>query len=361
MFKKYFMFFFLFLGIGLLSGEELNTRIQASLQKGIQYLKSQQKGQDYWGHLAYTALVAKVYQEVLPLGLVTTEELTPILEYIASHAKPDGGIYAEPRNTNYVTSVCLMALGQEEKYAKIRKNAQAYLINDQRQESNGTPPNDKFYGGFGYGGDQRNWCDMSNTNLALEALAESGVPGDHEVFQRALKFLERCQNNSETNDQEWASDDPEERGGFVYFPGESKAGSTKLPNGREQKHSYGSMTYAGIKSMIYAKVAKDDQRVLSALEWIGKHYSLEQNPGMGLQGLYYYYHTFAKALDVYGSDEIEGADGKKHHWRQDLAEQLMKVQKEDGHWVNAEPRWFENDPILVTCYGLLALELCYKK
>lgn len=342
-----------------LAQEDLNTRIKDSLTKGIQYLKSQQKEKVYWGHIAYTALVAKVYQEVLPLGLVTPEEVQTLTDFVASYAKEDGGIYDEPQNTNYVTSVCLMALGKDEKYATIRQKAQEYLIGIQRSEKNGTLPNDKFYGGFGYGGENRNWCDLSNTNLALEALAESGVPGNHEVFQRALKFLERCQNQSEYNDQEWASDLPEERGGFVYYPGNSKAGSTTLPNGKMLHHSYGSMTYVGIKSMIYANVDRNDPRITAAMEWIQNHYSVDTNPGMGLQGLYYYYHTFAKALRVHGTESIKTAAGEQA-WRKDLSEKLMQLQKEDGHWINTEPRWFESDPVLVSCYSLLALRLCYK-
>ncbi|MEK7487202.1 MAG: hypothetical protein AABZ60_22965, partial [Planctomycetota bacterium] len=180
------------------------------------------------------------------------------------------------------------------------------------------------------------------------------------VYQKALKFLERCQHQSEYNDQDWASDLPEERGGFVYYPGNSKAGSTTLPNGKILHHSYGSMTYVGIKSMIYATVDKNDPRITAAMEWLQNHYSVEMNPGMGLQGLYYYYHTFAKALCVYGTETIKSADGE-HFWRKDLSEKLMQVQKEDGHWINEEPRWFESEPTLVTCYSLLALRLCYKE
>ena len=40
------------------------------------------------------------------------------------------------------------------------------------------------------------------------------------------------------------------------------------------------MTYAGIKSMIYCGVDKDDPRVKKAYEWIKKNYSVEKNPGM---------------------------------------------------------------------------------
>ena len=79
---------------------------------------------------------------------------------------------------------------------------------------------------------------------------------------------------------------------------------------------------------------------------------------MGDAGLYYYYHTFAKALDALGVDRVEDADGVKHDWRRELAEELSRRQKPNGSWVNENARWFEGDPNLVTAYALLALSYC---
>ena len=70
------------------------------------------------------------------------------------------------------------------------------------------------------------------------------------------------------------------------------------------------MTYAGLKSFLYAGLKKDDMRVKAAMDWIKRHYDLTENPGVGKQGLFYYYHVFAKALAVYG-------DGDDHRRRWD--------------------------------------------
>ena len=118
------------------------------------------------------------------------------------------------------------------------------------------------------------------------------------------------------------------------------------------------MTYSGLKSMIFAGLTQDDPRVKAAVDWIRKHYALDSNPGMGDAGLYYYYHTFAKALDTLGADEIEDAQGRKHDWRRELAEELARRQDANGSWVNGNPRWMEGDPNLATAFALLALSHC---
>ena len=122
------------------------------------------------------------------------------------------------------------------------------------------------------------------------------------------------------------------------------------------------MTYAGLKSMIYAGVDANDPRVKAAISWISKNYDLSRNPGMPkkFDGLYYYYHTFAKSLHALGEDEIEDAKGVKHDWRDELLKVLASRQKKNGSWVNESPRWLEGDAELVTGYALLSLSYCKK-
>ena len=148
-------------------------------------------------------------------------------------------------------------------------------------------------------------------------------------------------------------------GGFYYTPasgGESQAGTT--PDGGLR--SYASMTYAGLKSMIFAGLTKDDPRVKAATEWLAKHYSFEENPGMCQSGLFYFYHTASKALAVLGDKTFTDADGRKHDWRDELTTAIISRQKEDGSWANPNERWLEGEPVLVTSYALLALANCLK-
>jgi squalene-hopene/tetraprenyl-beta-curcumene cyclase len=280
------------------------------------------------------------------------------LAYLQQFVQADGGIYRE--NTlyrNYETCLamlCFVEANRDGRYSELLKRADAYVKGLQWGESQGTDASDFSYGGAGYGRHKR--PDLSNTSFLVDALRAVGNEADSEAIQRALLFVSRCQNlETEHNTTPFAVKNPD--GGFYYTPaagGSSQAGETPAGGLR----SYGSMTYAGLKSMIFAGVGPDDPRVKAAIDWIGKHYDLQSNPGMGDAGLYYYYHTFAKALDAMGYDEFIDAEGNRHDWRAQLRAELARRQQPDGSWTNSNERWLEGDPNLVTGYVLLTLAYC---
>ena len=226
--------------------------------------------------------------------------------------------------------MCFTEANADGRYNKVIKKAEAFVKEIQWDEGEGKDPSDPAYGGAGYGSKKR--PDLSNTSFLIDALKAPGNDANGEAIKRALVFVSRCQNlETEHNTTPFAAKNPD--GGFYYTPaagGSSMAGET--PEGGLR--SYGSMTYAGLKSMIYAGVGPDDPRVKAAVKWIRKHYDLKSNPGMGDAGLYYYYHTFAKALDALGQDEFEDAKGVKHDWRAELRAELARRQQPDGSWVN---------------------------
>ena len=123
--------------------------------------------------------------------------------------------------------------------------------------------------------------------------------------------------------------------------------------------TYGSITYAGFKSYVYAQLDRDDPRVVAAKEWIERHFTLDRNPGMpeGMdqQGLFYMYMTMGRALDAWGTTFIETPDGSVD-WANALIDAVTQRQREDGAWVNDADRWMEGDPNLVTAYALIALQ-----
>lgn len=328
--------------------------------RAIGYLGAQGQAEDgSFSSQAGPAVTALVATAVLRHGRTTSDPLVAkALKYLDQFVQPDGGIYrTDSLYANYETSiaiVCLTAANADGRYTERLKRADAFIKGLQWDEGEGKDPSDPAFGGAGYGKSKR--PDLSNTQFFMDALKALGDDENSAAVQRALTFVSRCQNlETEHNTTPFAAKNPD--GGFYYTPaagGSSMAGPT--PEGGLR--SYGSMTYAGLKSMIYAGVKPDDPRVKAAVKWIGMHYDLASNPGMGEVGLYYYYHTFAKALDAMQSDTFVDQQGVKHDWRAELRAELGRRQQADGSWVNAADRWMEGDPNLVTGYALLALAYC---
>lgn len=350
-------------------------KADALLAKGAGFLlKSQQANGAFVPEQAPVAMNALALRALVlsPGYSYATPAIRRGYDNLLAFQAESGGIYKSSL-ANYNTAIAISALAaanSPDLKAAIDK-AVNYLKTLQWTDTIAGPqgekidPKNPWYGGWGYGGTSRGGArpDLSNAQLALDALHDSGLPADDPAFKAAQTFLTRLQNNSETNDQAWAGDD----GGFVYGPsdtgkGESFAGEYADANGRRLLRSYGSMTYAGLKSMVYAGISKDDPRVKAAWNWVRNNWTLEENPGLkaadpakARYALYYYYLTLARALRAYGSPVIIDAQGKPHDWRLELIDKLASLQQENGSW-SGEKKWMEDNPILVTSYSMLALQ-----
>jgi squalene-hopene/tetraprenyl-beta-curcumene cyclase len=328
--------------------------------KGIAFLESTQAKDGSWTAQAGPGITALIATAILRQGRSPDDPLlAKSLKYLESFVQPDGGIYKTgSRLKNYESClgiVCFKEANKDGRYDKQLKAADKYVKGEQLDEVDGKEKSDFDYGGIGYSGQTR--PDLSNTQFFLEAVAAGGGGAESQAVQKALVFVSRCQNlETEHNTTPNAAKNPD--GGF-YYAIEDAGPAGETDNGGLR--SYGSMTYAGLKSMIFAGVKKDDPRVKAAVKWVQKHYDLKQNPGVGDGGLYYYYHTLAKALDAVGQDEIEDADGKQHNWRKELIAELASRQKENGSWVNENKKWLEGDANMVTGFALLTLSYCKTK
>ena len=335
------------------------TPVAQLVEAAVGFLRTTQAENGSFSEEAGTGVTSLVATALLRSGSPPDDPVVSrALKYLRGYVQADGGIY-EPGSThrNYETCLAVVALheaNRDGQYDTLIANAEAFIKNDQWDQGEGIDPTQASYGGSGYGSHSR--PDLSNTAFLIDTLHTLGRGDEDPAIQRALVFVSRCQNlKSVHNDTQFADLNPD--GGFYYTiadGGSSQAGSE--PNGGLR--SYGSMTYAGLKSMIFAGVSADDPRVEAAYEWLQKHYTLEENPGMAASGLYYYYHTVAKALDAVGKPDFVDASGQPHDWREDLIAELAQRQQPDGSWVNSDPRWLEGDPNLVTGYVLLALSYC---
>ena len=358
-----------------LSGDQIlsiKLEIERSLTKGVHWLNHEQnETSGSWGEPDYPALTGLALRATMghPDSSILkrySSNQKKGFSFLISKVQTDGGIYGKGLAC-YNTSICLMALLQTKnpEYDEIIQTARRFLINQQSDFDVKGESDNTFDGGVGYGS---RWAhsDLSNTHLAMEALfyAKKSLKlkeGDNLDldWDAAISFVSKCQNLSSTNKEQWVSEHNEDKGGFIYFPGSSMAGDRERDDGSIALRSYGSMSYAGLLSFIYAEMDQNDPRVKSVRKWLENNYDVKENPGMGPQGLYYYYHTMAKALSLSGIEEVVDKKGKKRDWRKDLALELLNKQDPKGYWLNENGRWWERDPVLVTSYALLTLERVY--
>ncbi len=348
--------------------------IQNAIDRGLASLLASQNTNGWWStqdHVAPTALVLTAFMGE-PTGRYRTNlpaSLAKGYGFILGSVKTNGSIYRTSL-INYNTSLSMLALAASGNPAHdgVLRRARAFVVQSQMDLDEPGKMDSPYDGGIGYG-DKYAHSDMNNTLTALEALhytrhlqsGESAGPRQDVDWKAVVQFLQNCQNLPSHNPQPWASDDARNRGGFVYFPGHSMAGGeTNAATGRVTLRSYGSISYAGLLSYIYADLKREDPRVVAVLDWLRSNYTLDENPGMDLQGLYYYLHLMTKALNTARVETLELKDGRKINWRREVALRLINLQRTDGTWANTNARWWEKDPNLVTAYAVLSLDIIHR-
>ncbi|MEK7952322.1 prenyltransferase/squalene oxidase repeat-containing protein [Luteolibacter soli] len=339
-----------------------DAKAVAAIDRGLEYLGKEQKENGCWSTAEFPGMTALALQGFLLAPEAAKDHPETVkkgLGFLRASAKPDGGIY-DKGMANYNTSIALSTLLHADDDADLARieAARKFLVGAQKHE----PDKDKKAndGGFGYEPEgRRSRPDLDNTVFAVESLAlyrdkhkgEEPIGKEDLDWQAAIDFVSRCQNLTETNSATWASDEPAEKGGFTYTPDGS---------GENGSHSYGTMTYSGLLSLIHAKVGADDKRVKAAIDWLSRRYSVEENPGQGKQGLYYYYFVMAKTLTTAKIDKLKAGE-KEVDWRTELAAKLISLQRADGSWANENGRWMEQDPVLATSYAVIALSMLAKE
>jgi len=335
--------------------------IESAMTNGANFLLSKQAEDGHWSDPQMPALTA------LPLWALTgvrcdnsnnpttqtiKQSMAKAAAFVMGTQRPDGGFYVPKPGRggsglgNYNTSVCLSALfdsGLAPKAALLK--ARSYIASSQ------LVGDDTMAGGFGYDKvSRRRYADLSNTSYAMSAMAKTssleefrtdGKKADID-WDRALAFVENLMKK-----------EGPEKGGAAYNERTPQAGTSTNAQGRVHLRAYGSMTYAAVLSMCSAKLDKGDPRVRQSLEYLTKYWSVDENPGMGNQGLYYFYDIMARALSAAGVDTVGG-----HDWKKELSAKVISLQKPDGSWANDNNRFWESDPVLCTSFALLVLGLC---
>ena len=365
--------------------EEAYQRARKSIELGLKFLAARQTKRGTWfeqqdveptdmeprkraASVAVTAMALKAFAQAGELGETASRmRARNAIDAVLADAKAMEAVEKGGVGNYVMSSVAsgLAAVGDAD--AKVAsQRAIRWMTDNQWDEVEGVDSTKDWYGGAGYGNGKR--PDLSNTQMMLDAMHDAGVSSDDPAVQRALAFVARTQNRKATNPAAWAQAGGGD-GGFVYSPangGESMA-SEAAGEGRygekmttKSLRSYGSMTYAGFKSMLYAGLSKDDPRVKDALGWIAQHFTFDENPGLGQQGYFYYAHAMARALHASRMQNIVDAKSASHAWREELIAALAARQREDGSWKNTVERWEEANEELATIYAVLALEEALK-
>lgn len=329
---------------------QIRAKAQQTLQSGIKFLRSKQlpNGSVLFSSGLTALSLRAILEDPIAGDKVDRAVTESYAKFIVSKANPNGSIVEREHDQSYNTAVSIVALAdmKDPKYAAVIAAGQKYIASTQIGESRGFAPVDSWYGGMGYGGDER--PDMSNLYVALEALRTTAYDPKDPVWQKALTFASRMQNRSESNDQRWAGND----GGFAYSPGMNP------PEMGGGTNSYASVTAAGLYGLLLIGVDKSDPRVQAAYKWLTTNYTLDTNFGTNTKNtLFYYYNVFAKVMKAYGEKEFVDGRGQRHNWRNELAEKLTQLQDADGSWVNRDSKeWWEDKPELASAWSVLALE-----
>jgi squalene-hopene/tetraprenyl-beta-curcumene cyclase len=378
-------------------------RLTETWVKAAEWLVGQQAGDGAWkmgppgnqmSSPSYTGLILTALANApKDIRAKFKEPMDKAAAFILSKANPDGSFGEGPTGgflKTYTTAISMMALSSVDPTDRTRdalRGAQAYLKNNQLKEGLGG-------GGLGYGDEEpkvdpkgqlmvkkAEIPNLSVTGFAAEGMImaeRAGLPRNREFWELVVKYVRRCQNSTEVNvEPEFKAELQKfglsigDDGGLYYAasgdPRIHKAATRKIAD-REVIQSYGSMTYDGIKTYLYAGLPKDSPEVKAAVDWVRKNYSVELHPGFPFdkstrsheQGLFYYYLLMARALDAYGENPFETFDGKKHDWPREMAEKFLGSVRESKMWKNENPRWYEGDPVLVTSYVLVTCDVLLK-
>ena len=181
------------------------------------------------------------------------------LKYIESIVQADGGIYTPNSGPRELRNLHLRRgrfteANKDGRYDKTLADAEAFLTSEQWDggEKVNVEKDNLAFGGAGYGKQQAARPVEHAASCSTRCTPPAAAPDD-EAIKRALVFVSRCQN-LEIGTQHHA---------LRRRRTPTAASTTRRPAAARARpatptagglRSYGSMTYAGLKSMIYAGV-----------------------------------------------------------------------------------------------------------
>jgi hypothetical protein len=226
-----------------------------------------------------------------------------------------------------------------------------FLVNEQLTERKDFKPGSPDYGGWdllaGSGAKGvTSGTNVSVSSFVLEALRDESSAAAKRAKKLAAKWAAGCQNFPKD-------------GGFFFHPKRSHLGNKALWTDKDGKYprSYGTATCDGLHCLLSCGVPKSDKRFLAGLGWLKRQTQVKVVPGFEdapqslgwKEGLRFYYACRLPPL----LPLLDPKDAAKR--RAELTAVLLKSQRKDGSWQSESARMREDDPLIATCFAIIAL------
>jgi hypothetical protein len=365
-------------------------RVNNSIESGLQYLRDNFQPGGYWvtnggvgeSRVAGASLGVLCFMEQKdPItgnkkgysGLTPSDKaiVDLALAYIVSRQQLDGSIWYDHKT--YETGLAMSALAEAmatggPDYTIVLSKAINFFVVAQADEGEGLHVGDTYYGGWGYEGNEA-YGDDSNTQFALIGLraADNALGGGivpSTTWDKAILFVQHCQNDPTINEMAWAQDpsNPSHNdGGCVYVPDGWSLSDVGYYG------STGSHTALGCWNYILCGLLQTDYRVGRTLNGFDLNYDYDENPNEHGWPFYYYYAwSFSKAMrltspasDLIGGVRDPVADGfpeETASWYYDFAWYLTATQHVDGSFYNNPKEGASWVPNIDTMFAILVLE-----
>jgi hypothetical protein len=260
------------------------------------------------------------------------------VKYLLQKLTPEGSVGMEyPNFTTAFTLQSILVLKPPAWESSAERMA-VFLWRGQCVDENGWKPSEPGFGGWGLGAmppgkKELIRLDVSTCRHVLEALDASGHIG--RVKDQARNFVLACRND---------------HGGFCYSRANTHQNKAEAdPAAKTGFRSYGTATADGLLALR----ALGEKDFASTLGWLEKNFSVDATPGFkelpqspwekGL--LYYYLYSVSSALDRCRSTIP---------WKPRVLDKLRSLQAPDGSWINPSSAMKEDEPVVATCFALLA-------
>jgi hypothetical protein len=374
----------------------LEKEIESSINKGVEWLKKQQKedgsfgssgpGPTYGGTgnaydnkpgIAALCLLALLKSEVPPSDPVITRGF----KYLYDHVGQKGN-----KISTYEMGVTLMAVEalyegtvkamlkksgkkveerpgdfKEPKYTPSPNDAQFCVDLLKRLYKNQTKEGGWRYGeGFAIVGSDEDISATQIVMLGIKSASRMKLPVDPTCVRRAMGFVLRSQVVDGPKVPRPTDFKPDDRSTYASS-GDDRARGWAYEKKSDHAHELavtGSMTTAGIATLLICKsilapqlnkkeTAEVDQAIWDGFAWLSQNWSVVQNPGTTRSVLYYLY-----GIERVGTLGLYKQIGT-HSWFVEGASVLVRAQTPTGCWDTK--REVNPSDIFDTCFALLFL------